>query len=100
FELARVYLPGTPLPDERIRVAGLTEGGFLHVKGVVETLYAALKAEPSFERAEHALLHPGKAARTPAGIVGELHPRLLDGEWGAFELDLADLFAASHEPVL
>jgi phenylalanyl-tRNA synthetase beta chain len=99
FEIARVYLPGDELPDERIRVAGIAEGGFLHVKGVVEALYAALKAEPVFERSEHGLLHPGKAARTSAGILGELHPRQLDGEWGAFELDLAELFAAAHEPV-
>ena len=42
---------------------------------------------------------PGKAAQTAAGVLGELHPRELDGEWGAFELDLGDLFAASHEPV-
>ncbi|HZO98585.1 MAG TPA: phenylalanine--tRNA ligase subunit beta [Gaiellaceae bacterium] len=99
FEVARVYLEGGELPEERLRVAGLAEGGFLRVKGVVEALYAVLKAEPSFERAEHPLLHPGKTARTPAGVLGELHPRLLEGEWGAFELDLADLFAASREPV-
>ena len=100
FEIARVYLTGGELPEERLRVAGICQGGFLRVKGVVEALYAALKAEPAFERAEHPLLHPGKTARTPAGILGELHPRLLEGEWGAFELDLADLFAASHEPVM
>jgi phenylalanyl-tRNA synthetase beta chain len=100
FEIARVYLPGGELPNERPRVAGIAEGGFLHVKGIVETLYAALKAEPSFERTTHPLLHPGKAARTPAGFLGELHPRQLDGEWGAFELDLGDLFSASDEPVV
>jgi len=99
FEIARVYLAGAEMPDERLRVAGVAQGGFLHVKGVVEALYASLKAVPVFERAEHALLHPGKTARTPAGVLGELHPRLLDGEWGACELDLADLFAAAHEPV-
>jgi phenylalanyl-tRNA synthetase beta chain len=99
FEIARVYLPGGDLPAERLHVAGIAEGGFLHTKGAVEALYAALKAEPAFERTLHALLHPGKAARTGAGILGELHPRLLEGEWGAFELDLADLFAGSREPV-
>jgi phenylalanyl-tRNA synthetase beta chain len=99
FEVARVYLAGGDLPEERLRVAGLIEGGFLHVKGVVESLYAALKAEAVVERTTHPLLHPGKAARTPAGVLGELHPRELDGEWGAFELDLADLFAAAQEPV-
>jgi phenylalanyl-tRNA synthetase beta chain len=101
FEIARVYLPkeDADLPSERLRVAGIAEGGFLHAKGVVETLHAALKAEPAFERAEHPLLHPGKSARTHAGIVGELHPRLLEGTWGAFELDLQDLFSAAREPV-
>jgi len=99
FEIARVYLAGSELPDEHMRVAGITQGGFLHVKGVVEALYSALKAEPAFERSEHSLFHPGKTARTAAGDLGELHPRLLEGEWGAFELDLAELFTASHEPV-
>jgi phenylalanyl-tRNA synthetase beta chain len=99
FELARVYLAGGDLPEERVRVAGIAEGGFFRAKGVVEALHAALKAEPSFERAEHALLHPGKAARTEAGVVGELHPRELEGEWGVFELDLETLVAASREPV-
>jgi phenylalanyl-tRNA synthetase beta chain len=100
FELARVYLPGGELPNERLRVAGIAEGGFFHAKGVVEALYAALIAEPAFERAEHPLLHPGKAARTGAGVVGEVHPRELEGTWGAFELDLLELFAASREPVV
>jgi phenylalanyl-tRNA synthetase beta chain len=100
FEIARVYLEGGELPEERLRVAGICEGGYARVKGVVEALFAALKAEPAFERDEHPLLHPGKTARTQAGVLGELHPRLLEGEWGAFELDLADLFAASHEPVV
>jgi phenylalanyl-tRNA synthetase beta chain len=99
FELARVYLEGGDLPEERLRVAGIAEGGFLRIKGAVEVLYAALKAEPEFIRAPHPLLHPGKSAATPAGILGALHPRELEGEWGAFELDLADLFADSREPV-
>ncbi len=94
-----MYLDGDDLPEERLRVAGVCEGGFLHVKGVVEALYASLKAAPAFERTTHPLLHPGKTARTPAGVVGELHPRELEGTWGAFELDLADLFAAAREPV-
>lgn len=100
FEIARVYLPtGGDLPEERTRVAGIAEGAFGHAKGVVEALYASLKATPTFERAQHELLHPGKTAQTPAGIVGELHPETLDGVWGAFELDLERLFAESREPV-
>jgi phenylalanyl-tRNA synthetase beta chain len=99
FEIARIYLPGGSLPAERPTVAAIAEGGFLHVKGVVETLFAALKAEPAFARTQHPLLHPGKAATTGAGIVGELHPRELEGEWGVLELDLEQLFAAAGGPV-
>jgi phenylalanyl-tRNA synthetase beta chain len=101
FEIARVYLPSDGgLPDERPRVAGIVEGSFARAKGVVETLYAALKATPAFERAQHDLLHPRKAARTTAGVVGELHPDVLEGTWGAFELDLERLFAEAREPVI
>jgi phenylalanyl-tRNA synthetase beta chain len=99
FETARVYLSNGDLPNERLRVAAIAQGGFAYAKGVVEALYAALKAEPRFERGEHPLFHPGKAARTEAGVLGELHPRALEGEWGAFELDLEHLFAESREPV-
>ena len=97
FEIARVYLPGDELPDERLRVAGILEGGFARVKGVVETLYAALKADLEVERVEDPLLHPGKAARTPAGVFGEVHPSLLEGMWSAFELEVEELARASRE---
>ncbi|MDP8911326.1 MAG: phenylalanine--tRNA ligase subunit beta [Actinomycetota bacterium] len=96
FELARTYEPrGDGLPHERICVGAILEGSFARAKGVVETLYAALKAEPDFERAREGFLHPGKAARTDAGWVGELHPTLLEGTWSAFELDLETLFASA-----
>jgi phenylalanyl-tRNA synthetase beta chain len=99
FEVARVYLPGGDLPDEHVRVAGIATGDFFHGKGVVEAVYAALKADPVFERTEDRLFHPGKAARTGAGLVGELHPSLLEGAWCGFELDLDELFEESREPV-
>ncbi len=100
FEIAHVYLPrGEDLPDEPLRLAGILEGGFGKVKGVVETIYATLKATPLFAPAEHPLLHPGKTGRTEAGIFGEVHPAALDGSWGAFELDLESLFAVAREPV-
>ena len=99
FEIARVYLAGGELPDERLRVAGVSEGGFARAKGVVETIYAALKAEPAFERVQDPLLHPRKAAATAAGVFGEVRPGLLEGEWSAFELDLGELFESSRDPV-
>jgi phenylalanyl-tRNA synthetase beta chain len=93
FEIARVYLPeGEPeLPDEKTHVAGIVDGGWPRAKGIVDALYATLKAEPSFDRTEDDLLHPGKSASTASGILGELHPAVLDGVWGVFELDLAAL---------
>jgi phenylalanyl-tRNA synthetase beta chain len=93
FEVARVYLPDGELPDEHTHVAAMVDGGWARAKGVVDSLYAALKAEPEFRRVEDVLLHPGKSAATASGIVGELHPAVLDGVWGAFELDLAALLA-------
>ena len=101
FEIARVYLPsGEQLPDEHWRVAGVIDGGYEVVKGVAETLYDALGLELRVSRGSNALLHPGKAAETQAGWLGELHPTLLDGVWGAFELDLETLFAAVAERVV
>ena len=99
FEVARVYLPAEGLPDEQTHVAAIVDGGWSRAKGIVDALYAALKAEPSFERAEHELLHPGKSAATAAGVVGELHPGVLEGVWGAFELDLAKLLEVAREEV-
>jgi phenylalanyl-tRNA synthetase beta chain len=95
FEIARVYLPSSErLPIERWRVAGVVAGGYEVTKGALELLYDALGLELRVVRGSHALLHPGKAAETEAGWLGELHPALLDGKWGAFELDLETLFAA------
>ncbi|MFO7572589.1 MAG: phenylalanine--tRNA ligase subunit beta [Gaiellaceae bacterium] len=101
FEIARVYLPsGEPLPEERWRVGGVVRGGFAVAKGVLEALYGALQLELRVERSANDLLHPGMAAATAAGWLGELHPTLLEGAWGAFELDLADLFADVPERIV
>jgi phenylalanyl-tRNA synthetase beta chain len=100
FEIARVYLPSSgELPDEHQRVGAIVEGDFFRAKGMLDALCRALKVEPSYERGTHELLHPGKTAKLPWGWLGELHPQLLEGTWSTFELELADLFAASREPV-
>jgi len=100
FEIARVYRAGAErLPDEHWHVAGIVEGGFADSKWAVEQLYRALNVEPAYERASEPFLHPGKSARTAEGWVGELHPSLLEGTWGAFELDLDALVAAAPEAV-
>ena len=97
FELARVYLPGVQLPDERWHLAGIIEGGFSRAKGAVELLYDALGIELAVEPSQHPSLHPGKAARTEAGVIGELHPLMLDGDWGFFELDAQTLAALAPD---
>jgi phenylalanyl-tRNA synthetase beta chain len=97
FEIARIYRASAELPDERWHVAGIVDGGLAEAKWAVEQLYDALKVEPSFERADEPFLHPGKAARTREGWVGELHPSVLEGTWGAFELDLDALAAEAPE---
>lgn len=101
FEIARTYQPREvdELPDERVRVAGVAEAGFLNVKGVVEALLRSLHADAFWARTQHPLLHPGKAAEIEAGVVGELHPALIDGVWGSFELDLEKLAGAARDPV-
>jgi phenylalanyl-tRNA synthetase beta chain len=100
FEIARVYLPsGEELPEERWRLGAITEGGYLRAKGAVETLLDALGIDLRLERARLPLLHPGKAAKLEAGWLGELHPALLEGSWGVFELDLDRLFEQVPERV-
>ncbi|HKP19016.1 MAG TPA: phenylalanine--tRNA ligase subunit beta [Gaiellaceae bacterium] len=95
FEIARVYLAsGAQLPEERLRLGGIVEGGFERAKGVLEALYDTLRVELRVERTQEPFLHPGKAARTNAGWLGELHPARLEGTWGVFELDLPTVFAA------
>ncbi|HZS25289.1 MAG TPA: phenylalanine--tRNA ligase subunit beta [Gaiellaceae bacterium] len=105
FEIARTYRGvGAELPEERWHVGGIVEGGFAEAKWAVEQLHDALKIQAAYERTSEPFLHPGKAARTNGGWLGELHPTLLEGTWGAFELDLEALVAESpatfrHEDV-
>ena len=100
FEIARVYLPsGEELPEERWRTGAIAAGGYPTAKGGVEALYDALGIELRLERTQLPFLHPGKAAKLDAGWLGELHPALLEGSWGVFELDLLTLFDEVPERV-
>jgi phenylalanyl-tRNA synthetase beta chain len=96
FEVARVYRSvGADLPEEHWHVAGIADGGFAEAKWAFEQIYSALGIEPAYERTNVPYLHPGKAAKTAQGWLGELHPALLEGVWGAFELDLDALAEAA-----
>jgi len=101
FEVANVYLPTDgPLPREPWRLAGIVRGGFFHAKGVVEELFALLHEEPRFEPAAHPFMASPAGASVQGGWVAQLDPRLLEGEWSAFELDLEELFANVPERIL
>ena len=101
FEIARVYLPtAEQLPEERWRLGGIAEGGFDAARAALEALYEALHVPLDVRRTSLAHLHPGKAAETDAGWVGELHPTFLEGSWGVFELDLESLMAPLPERIL
>jgi phenylalanyl-tRNA synthetase beta chain len=102
FELARVYLPAADgqLPEERWRVAGIASGGFAGARAAVEAIYAAFHIPLDARRARREELHPGKAAETDAGWLGELHPMLLEGSWGVFELDVEALMEPVPERIL
>ena len=101
FEIARVYFPsGEQLPHEGWHVGAVVEGGFEQAKGVLETLHGALHVELRVRRGSHSLLHPGKTAEIDGGWLGELHPTLLEGTWGTFELDLGALAASVPERIV
>jgi phenylalanyl-tRNA synthetase beta chain len=100
FEIAHVYLPtGTSVPDERWRLGGIVQGDFLAAKGAVESVFGALHVEPRFERAR-VLPQSPVGATVQSGWVAQHSPLALDGEWSAFELDLADLFSYVPERIL
>jgi phenylalanyl-tRNA synthetase beta chain len=101
FELAHVYLPaGEQLPHEPWRLGGIVQGGFDAARGTLEALYGTLHVPLEARRASYEHLHPGKAAETDAGWFGELHPTVLEGSWGAFELDVEQLMAPLPERIL
>ena len=61
---------------------GHRRGGFEAARRVVETVYESFHLPLVVRRAPADHLHPGKAAATEAGWLGELHPTLIEGEWG------------------
>lgn len=95
FELARTWHGElAPLPREERHVGialtgrrspegwatGDAELDFFDLKGIVETLAAALAAPLVYEAGEHPSLHPGRTARVCAasgelvGFLGQVHP--------------------------
>jgi phenylalanyl-tRNA synthetase beta chain len=99
FEIAHVYLPPGPVPEERWRLGGIVQGDYFRARGLVEVVFDALNVEPVFARAD--LAHElSVSATVQSGWVATYAPGIApDGEWSAFELDLAELFALVPERV-
>ncbi|MDX1948031.1 MAG: phenylalanine--tRNA ligase subunit beta [Pirellulaceae bacterium] len=108
FEIAKVYLPRTgQLPREQWTVAAVSGLGFLHVKGIVEALLAALHVPQDLVLGDfrHELLAAGQACELTLGaerlgFVGDVSAAGqkafgLRGPATILELDLSILAAAA-----
>jgi phenylalanyl-tRNA synthetase beta chain len=100
FEVAHVYLPPGPVPEERWRLGGIVQGDFFRAKGLVESVFASLQVEPVFTRADFAdeLVVSAAVQSGWVATYGPMHA--LEGEWSAFELDLDELFALVPERII
>ncbi|MEO6809105.1 MAG: phenylalanine--tRNA ligase subunit beta, partial [Isosphaeraceae bacterium] len=117
FEIAHVYLPrpGNPLPAEPPRLALVSSGDFLALKGVIEALLDRLHAGAIEAKATSSpWFAPGRAAELrlggkPLGILGEIDRARLDqaglrGACSAAELSLDVLIEQAtlvprHQPL-
>ncbi|MFC1983911.1 phenylalanine--tRNA ligase subunit beta [Chloroflexota bacterium] len=124
FELGKVYLPRrNDLPDEPEVLCGILGGSrleeswqgedtlcdFYDAKGIVEGLLNQLEVDASFEEHKDESLCQGKQAAIVVdgnrlGVVGELHPRVLEAfeisePVYLFEIDLTALlpYAVGHK---
>src|SRR6185437_15431273 len=78
FEIAHVYLPPGPVPEERWHLGGIVQGDFFRAKGIVEAVFAALHIEAVFERAD-VLAGAPLGARVQTGWVAQYGPLELPG---------------------
>ena len=99
FEIARVFLPEASCPTStctspRSSTAAGAGRKASSRRSTPRSTPSRASSGPSDD-----LLHPGKAATLGSGLVGELHPAVLDGVWGVFELDLAKLLEEARGDV-
>ena len=99
FEIARVY-PRREGSAERTLACRRRRAG-RHRRSRVDGRAAVrrLEARACGGAGRRAAAPPGQGGRTAEGWYGELHPTVLDGAWGAFELDLDALVEAAPAAV-
>jgi phenylalanyl-tRNA synthetase beta chain len=127
FEIGRVFIPrGADIqPEERTVLSAASMGrasgnwnmapgelDYYYLKGVLENLFCGLRTSPVTFTPEAAdpIFHPGRTAVLEAdgvrlGIVGELHPVVLENyelpvKVTALELDLDKLMELSGRPAV
>ncbi|MFC1612643.1 phenylalanine--tRNA ligase subunit beta, partial [Patescibacteria group bacterium] len=109
FELSRVYLPKTGLPEEKMIFAGVIYGDspngelFHKVKGFVEELTSRFGVEVTFEKCTKDIIHPVRSYKITVGkkrigYFGEIHPKVLEkfgvsSKVGFFDFDFEKLRA-------
>ena len=126
FEIGRVYWPqaGAELPLEQRYLGMALTGpllprswhadapplfGWMHLKGVIDTLVQRLNVpQVRFAAATHATLHPARAAALsvggkPLGMAGDVHPQVCErfdlGDQSVAMLELnLDLLLAHRQP--
>ncbi len=114
FEIGKIYLPkGDILPEEpeKVTIGVYGECDFFSVKGILDKLFTTLNVKDTeyTRESENPTFHPGKCANISAngvniGIMGEIHPNVLDTyEIGTSayvaELDLAAILKLSTDTV-
>ena len=102
FEIARVYLPRgeASCRTSGWHVAGDRRGRLRTREGRGRGAAPRAHAPATLGAGGASALRTRARRRaTETGVVGELHPAVLEGTWGGFELDLDALAAASSEPV-
>lgn len=111
FELARTYHADPArtdgLADEPLQLAAIATGGghkgFLELQAVADRLAFEVAAPPpAYSRLAPPLFHPGRTATFKAGVVGEVHPAVLqrfdiDGRAVALVVDVDGLLGAAAE---
>lgn len=105
FELGRIFKPTKKnLPDQPWNLALVSYGqNWEDFRGKIETLLTLCRLKPEITPNSYPLLHPQEAASILGGIIGSVHPKVLQtfgikGPVWYFEIPFDDLKKALASP--